>query len=47
MDSYSYSGATYTHPRYAYRTNGTNEASTFLAGSFEFKLDEIEVYQKE
>jgi len=35
---------TYKHPQYAY---GTTEASTFLAGSFEFQLDEIEVYKKE
>ena len=34
----------YKHPQYEY---GTNEAETFLAGSFNFQLDEIEVYQKE
>jgi hypothetical protein len=44
MDSSSYLGQTYSHPQYAY---GTNEAQSFLAGSFEFQLDEIEVYQKE
>jgi hypothetical protein len=44
MDSYSYLGHTYQHPQYAY---GTNEASTFLAGSSDLQLDEIEVYQKE
>ena len=44
MDSFSNLGSTYKHPQYAY---GTNEAATFLAGSFEFQLDEIEVYQKE
>jgi hypothetical protein len=43
MDSYSYLGHTYKHPQYAY---GTNEASTFLAGSSDFQLDEIEVYEK-
>jgi hypothetical protein len=36
-------GNIYIHPQYAY---GTNEAKTFLAGSFEFQLDEIEVYEK-
>jgi hypothetical protein len=44
IDSYSNLGVTYKHPQYA---QGTNEASTFLAGSFKFQLDEIEVYQKE
>jgi hypothetical protein len=44
MDSYSELGHTYSHPQYA---EGTNEAVSFLAGSFEFQLDEIEVYQKE
>ncbi len=44
MDSYSRLGNTYKHPQYRY---GTNEAQTFLAGSFHFQLDEIEVYQKE
>ena len=44
MDSYSYLGHTYSHPQYAYQTN---EASTFLAGSSDFQLDEIEVYQKD
>jgi BTB/POZ domain-containing protein KCTD9 len=34
----------YKHPQYAY---GSNEAKTFLAGSYHFQLDEIEVYQKE
>jgi hypothetical protein len=36
-------GYSYTHPQYAH---GTNEAKSFLAGSFRFQLDEIEVYQK-
>jgi len=44
MKSHSDLGKSYPHPQYAY---GTNEAATFLAGSFEFQLDEIEVYQKE
>jgi hypothetical protein len=44
MDSSYYLGWTYKHPQYAY---GTNEAQSFLAGSFNFQLDEIEVYQKE
>jgi hypothetical protein len=44
MDSFSNLGNIYKHPQYAY---GTNEAVSFLAGSFEFQLDEIEVYQKE
>jgi hypothetical protein len=44
MDSYSDLGDCYKHPQYA---KGTNEAKTFLAGSYQFKLDEIEVYEKE
>jgi hypothetical protein len=44
MDSYSLLGFAYKHPRYA---NGTNEAKTFLAGSCQFQLNEIEVFQKE
>jgi hypothetical protein len=44
MDSYSNLGHTYRHPQYAL---GTNEAQTFLAGSWYFQLDEIEVFQKE
>ena len=43
-DNYSHLGSSYKHPQYA---QGTNEAETFLAGSFRFQLDEIEVYQKE
>ena len=43
-NSYSNLGSIYKHPQYAYRTN---EARTFLAGSFYFQLDEIEVYQNE
>jgi hypothetical protein len=37
-------GYTYKNPQYAY---GTDEAKTFLAGSYNFQLDEIDVYQKE
>ena len=43
MDSYSNLGCDYKHPQYA---RGTNEVKSFLAGSFNFRLDEIEVYQK-
>jgi hypothetical protein len=43
-NSYSKLGHSYRHPQYKYRTT---EADTFLAGSFKFKLDEIEVYHKE
>jgi len=43
MDSSSNLGFTYSHPQYAHETN---EAETFLAGSHEFQLDEIEVYEK-
>ena len=44
MESYSYLGSSYEHPQYEY---GTNEAKSFLGGSYRFQLDEIEVYQKE
>ncbi len=44
MDSYSNLGNTYSHPLYAH---GTSEAQTFLAGSYNFQLAEIEVFQKE
>jgi hypothetical protein len=44
IDGYSDLGSDYSHPQYAF---GTNEAQTFLAGSFKFQLDEIEVYEKE
>jgi hypothetical protein len=44
MECCSDLGGTYKHPQYA---QGTNEAQSFLAGSHEFQLDEIEVYQKE
>ena len=44
MKSYSNLGDSYKHPQYVH---GTNEAESFLAGSYEFQLDEVEVYQKE
>ncbi len=43
-NSVSNLGHTYSHPQYAH---GTREAQSFLAGSSDFQLDEIEVYQKE
>jgi hypothetical protein len=43
MDSCSSLGFSYKHPRYEF---GTDEARTFLAGSRDFQLDEIEVYEK-
>ena len=44
LDSYSDLSVSYKHPQYEY---GTNEAQTFLAGSKDFQVDEIEVFQKE
>jgi hypothetical protein len=44
MNCYSNLGLSYRPPQCE---RGTNEAQTLLAGSYEFKLDEIEVYQKE
>jgi hypothetical protein len=44
MDSRSNLGFAYSHPQYV---KGTSEAKSFLAGSFWFQLDAIEVYQKE
>ena len=44
MESYSNLGDYFKHPQYV---RGTNEAKAFLAGSYTFQLDEIEVYQKE
>jgi hypothetical protein len=41
--SFSELGSSYSHPRY---TEGSNEVQCFLAGSHEFQLSEIEVYQK-
>jgi hypothetical protein len=43
MRSYSDLGACYSHPQYEHETD---EAQTFLAGSFKFQLDEIEVFKK-
>jgi len=43
LDSYSNLSNTYSHPQYAI---DTNEAMTFLGGSYLFQLDEIEVFQK-
>ena len=36
-------GVSYNHSKYTF---GTNEAESFLAGLYKFRLDEIEVYQK-
>ena len=44
MNSYSNLGDCYSHPQYEY---GTDEAQSFLSGSIQFQLDEIEVYEKE
>ena len=44
MKSLSNLGFAYSHPQYSW---GTNEAQSFLAGSHNLQLDEIEVYQKE
>ena len=44
MDSYSDLGCAYKHPQYAFETN---EAKTFLAGSYKFQLSEIEIYKKD
>jgi hypothetical protein len=44
MESCSLLGFSYNHPQYAH---GTKEASTFLAGSNPFQLDEIEIYVRE
>ena len=44
VSSYSDLGYFYRHPQIKF---GKNEAQTFLAGSFKFQLDEIEVYQRE
>jgi len=44
MDSHSNLGFAYSHPQYAY---GTIEARTFLAGTYQFQLDEFEVFQLE
>jgi hypothetical protein len=44
MDSQSNLGDSYKHPQYEYFTD---EADKFLAGTKNFQLDEIEVYQKD
>ena len=44
IGSHSKFGITFRHPQYEY---GTMKAEKFLSGSFNFQLDEIEVYQKE
>ncbi len=44
MGNFSDLGRTYSHPQYAFETD---EARTFLAGWYQFQLDEIEVFQKE
>jgi hypothetical protein len=43
-DSYSYLGSSYVHPDH---NKGSNEAKSFLAGSFYFQVSEIEVYTKQ
>jgi hypothetical protein len=43
-NSYSNLGHSFTHPDYFY---GSNEARSFLAGSFSFKVNEIEVFIKQ
>ncbi len=42
-DSYSNLGHSYPHPDYA---SGSSEAKSFLAGSYNFRVSEIEVYTK-
>ncbi len=42
--SYSNLGLSFKHPDYAY---GSNEARSFLAGSYNFLTKEIEVYTKD
>jgi hypothetical protein len=44
MNRRSNLGFSYKHPQYAF---ATNEAQSFLAGSIYFRLDEIEVFQRE
>ena len=41
--SYSNLGNSYKHPQYA---NGSNEAKTLFAGSYNFQISEIEVFKK-
>jgi hypothetical protein len=40
--SYSNLGLTYSHPEYEYESN---EAKSFLAGSYYFQLSKIEIYK--
>jgi hypothetical protein len=42
IDSYSELGYTYEHPNYHFKSN---EARSFLSGSFKFSTSEIEVFQ--
>lgn len=42
--SYSNLGTSYKHPNYLY---GSNESKSFLADSYYFQTEEIEVYEKE
>ena len=44
QSSYSNLGHSYKHPTYAYESN---ESKNFLAGSFNFKVSEIEVFIKQ
>jgi len=44
INSFSNLGHSYTHPDFVY---GSNEARSFLAGSYNFQVSEIEVYTKE
>lgn len=41
--SYSNLGSSYKHPKYEYCTE---EAQNFIAGTYRFKLSELEVYTK-
>jgi hypothetical protein len=43
-NSYSNLGHSYTHPDYRFETN---EAKSFLAGSYNFQVSEIEVFTKQ
>ena len=44
LDSYSFLGISYIHEDF---NEGSNEAQSFLAGSIQFKVLEIEVYTKQ
>ncbi len=43
INSFSNLAHSYIHPDYRF---GTNEAKSFLAGSYNFQVSEIEVYTK-